>query len=113
MYKLKKISPGGHWIEITGLAIRRRIVADPRALYLQPGVGGHLRRHTRGLGREIPSNYIRPITAIQQTIAPTGSPSTSDAAFSRISSGHSVISMSSATVLTGLFGNDFHYVDSG
>src|SRR5882724_261871 len=113
MYSVKKISPGGHWIEITGLAIRQKNLSLIPALYTYSLVSVAIFDAILGAWDEkYRSNYIRPITAIQQTIAPTWQPLLQTPPFPEYPSGHSVISMSSATVLTGLFGDDFHYVDS-
>jgi len=63
------------WIEITPPChTAEEFVADPRLLHYSLVSVAIFGRHTRGLGRENRSNYIRPITAIQQTIAPTWQP---------------------------------------
>ncbi|HMH20292.1 MAG TPA: vanadium-dependent haloperoxidase [Puia sp.] len=113
MYSVKKISPGGHWVEITGLAIRQKNLMLVPALYTYGMVSVAIFDAILGAWDEkYRSNYIRPITAIQQTIAPTWQPVLQTPPFPEYPSGHSVISMASATVLTGLYGDDFHYVDS-
>jgi hypothetical protein len=58
------------------------------------------------------SNYIRPITAIQQSIAPEWQPILQTPPFPEYISGHSVISMASAVVLTAICGDHFHYTDN-
>ena len=56
------------------------------------------------------SDYIRPVTAIQQLISPVWQPRLQTPPFPEYPSGHSVISNASATILTSIFGS-FAYTD--
>lgn len=58
------------------------------------------------------SNRVRPETAIRKLIDPAWVPLLQTPPFPEYLSGHSVISATSATVLTRLFGDGFHYTDS-
>ena len=113
MYSIKKISPGGHWIGITSIAINREKQGLVEALYSYSLVSIAVFDGFIGAWDEkYRSNYVRPITAIQQKYAPTWQPLLQTPPFPEYPSAHSVISMASAMVLTGLYGDHFHYVDS-
>jgi hypothetical protein len=58
------------------------------------------------------SNRIRPETAIRKYIDPEWRPLLQTPPFPEYLSGHSVISASSAVILTSYFGKDFHYTDN-
>jgi hypothetical protein len=58
------------------------------------------------------TNRIRPETAIRKYIDPAWTPLLQTPPFPEYLSGHSVISASSATILTQFFGDKFHYTDS-
>lgn len=58
------------------------------------------------------TNYLRPITAIQQSLDPTWQPLLQTPPFPEYPSAHSVISMAAATVLTVLFGDSVAYSDN-
>jgi membrane-associated phospholipid phosphatase len=112
MYSVKKISPGGHWIGITGLVInqeKQHLVAALRAysfvsIALFDGF-------IAAWDEKYKTNYIRPITAIQQSFAPTWEPLLQTPPFPEYPSAHSVISMATAVVLTALYGDSFRYTD--
>ena len=113
MYSVKKVSPGGHWIGITNMAIGQKRQGPVAALYAYSMVSVAIFEAILSAWDEkYRSNYIRPITAIQQTFAPTWQPILQTPPFPEYPSGHSVISMSAATVLTALYGDHFNYVDS-
>ncbi|SDE12574.1 PAP2 superfamily protein [Niabella drilacis] len=110
---LKKISPGAHWLGITGIA----------CLKTQKGFNQSLQIHTMvavGLmdaficcwDEKFRSNRIRPETAIRKYIDPGWEPLLQTPPFPEYLSGHSVISATSATILTHFFGDHFSYTDS-
>ena len=111
MYSIKKISPGGHWIGITSEVVSRQRLAD--ALYAYSLVGmAVFDGFIAAWDEKYRTNYVRPITAIQQSISPTWQPLLQTPPFPEYPSAHSVISMASAEVLTALYGDDYHYTDS-
>jgi hypothetical protein len=113
MYSVKKISPGGHWMGITAIAIDQQKQNLTEALYTYSLVSiAIFDVIIAAWDEKYRSNYIRPITAIQQSIAPEWQPVLQTPPFPEYISGHSVISMASATVLTHIFGDHFHYVDN-
>jgi hypothetical protein len=111
MYSIKKISPGGHWIGITSEVVSRQRPAD--ALYAYSLVGmAVFDGFIAAWDEKYRTNYVRPITAIQQSISPTWQPLLQTPPFPEYPSAHSVISMASAEVLTALYGDGYHYTDS-
>ncbi len=113
MYSIKKVSPGGHWIGITGIAVTGKKQNLVQALYAYSLVSiAIFDVIIAAWDEKYRSNYIRPITAIQQSIAPEWQPVLQTPPFPEYVSGHSVISMASAVVLTELFGDHFHYTDN-
>jgi hypothetical protein len=113
MYSIKKLSPGGHWIGITSIVIGKSGVGLTKALYTYSLVSMALfDGFIAAWDEKYRTNYLRPITAIQQSFAPTWQPLLQTPPFPEYPSAHSVISMASATVLTALYGDHFHYTDS-
>jgi hypothetical protein len=112
MYSIKKISPAGHWIGITGIAVQQKKQGLVAAMYTYSLVAVAIFDAIIATWDEkYRSNYIRPVTAIQELISPTWEPFLQTPPFPEYPSGHSVISATAATILTHLFGNNFHYVD--
>ena len=112
MFSGKKISPAGHWVGITGVATRlkdRNLIASLHdhslvAVAVFDGIIACWDEKYR-------SNYIRPVTAIQQMFSPTWEPVLQTPPFPEYPSGHSVISNAAATILTALYGEEFPYTD--
>jgi len=112
IYSVKKISPAGHWIGITGIIVKQKKQSLVAALYAYSLVSVVIFDVIiAAWGEKYRTNYIRPVTAIQQLISPTWEPILQTPPFPEYPSGHSVISIASAIILTHLFGDNFHYVD--
>jgi hypothetical protein len=112
MYSVKKMSPGGHWIGITGIAIRQKKCSLIEALHNYCLVSiGIYDAFIATWNIKYKTNYIRPITAIQQLISPTWQPILQTPPFPEYPSGHSVISTTSALILTKIFGDKFKFID--
>ena len=58
------------------------------------------------------TNYIRPVTVIQNEIDPSWMPILITPNFPEYTSGHSVVSRSASTVLTFCFGDNYSFTDS-
>ena len=58
------------------------------------------------------TNYIRPITVIQNQIDASWNPILYTPNFPEYPSGHSVVSRSASTVLTHIFGDNYAFIDS-
>lgn len=112
-YAIKKISPGGHWMGITRLAIEKsgiRMVQGLRA-YSMVAVG-LFDAFISCWDEKYRSNYIRPVTAIQEFFSPVWTPYLQTPPFPEYTSGHSVASKAAAVILTDLFGTSFAFNDT-
>ena len=113
MFATKKISPGGHWMNITRVACDKSnadIVRTTEAyamvsIVLMDGFISCWDEKYR-------SRLIRPETYINQFIDEDWIPLLQTPPFPEHSSGHSVISAASAVALTRLFGDNFAFTDS-
>lgn len=112
MHATKKITPGGHWMEIVRIACENTdadLLTSAKAyvytsLALADGFISCWDEKYR-------SNLIRPETIINETIDPDWIPLLQTPPFPEYTSGHSVISTAAATVLTDMFGDNFAFTD--
>ena len=113
MYAVKKISPGGHWINIAGLTTEK-VNAD----YIQTAetyafVSVILYDAFISCWDEkYRSNVIRPETYINQYIDEKWIPLLQTPPFPEYTSGHSVASTAAAVALTKMYGDHFSFADS-
>ena len=113
MFATKKISPGGHWINIVHVACTKSKVdfirsAEAYALVSLSIVDGFI----SCWDEKYRSRLIRPESYINQYIDEEWVPLLQTPPFPEYTSGHSVISGSAATSLTALFGDNFSFTDS-
>ena len=109
----KKISPGGHWINITGLACRQsnsNMVKSSTA-YTLVSIA-LFDAFISCWDEKYRSNSIRPETYINKYIDEAWRPLLQTPPFPEYTSGHSVISNAAAVVLSKLFGDHFSYTDN-
>jgi hypothetical protein len=109
---LKKISPGGHWMGITGIACRQSRISLDSAIVAHTLVA--LTLHDAFIScweEKYISDRIRPESAINNLIDPSWRPVLQTPPFPEYTSGHSVASAAVAEVLTWLFGDNFSYID--
>ncbi|REG88288.1 vanadium-dependent haloperoxidase [Algoriphagus antarcticus] len=110
---VKKISPGGHWIGITGIAAEKAKLSFAETAYVHSLVGMALHDAFISCWKaKYKTDRIRPETVINQQMDQRWRPLLQTPPFPEYTSGHSVISRASAIVLTGYFGDDFDFVDS-
>lgn len=113
MFATKKISPGGHWINITALACRQTNADIAKSAAAYAAVSITLADAFISCWDEkYRSIVIRPETYINNHIDQAWMPLLQTPPFPEYTSGHSVISAASAAVLTKLFGDNFVYIDS-
>ena len=112
IYSVKKITPGGHWIGICGIAIHqtKQNLLPALATYSLVSIA-LFDAFIACWDIKYKTNYIRPVTAIQHLIAPNWEPVLQTPPFPEYPSGHSVVSMASAVVLSNIYGNSFNYID--
>jgi hypothetical protein len=112
-YTTKKPSPGGHWINITSQAsqqIKQGWVAAAQT-YAMTSIA-MFDGFISCWDEKYRSEYLRPITAINESIDQQWEPLLQTPPFPEYTSGHSVISSSIAGVLTKIFGEQFAFTDS-
>lgn len=110
---LKKISPGGHWMGITGIACRKADLPLDSAIYVHTVLATTIHDAFISCWQEkFSSDRIRPETAINKYLDPDWRPLLQTPPFPEYSSGHSVVSSSACVVLTRLLGDDFSFVDT-
>ena len=113
MFATKKISPGGHWMNITRVASNqvKATVAQATEAYVLVSLSladGFI----SCWDEKYRSKLIRPETYINQSIDENWVPLLQTPPFPEYPSGHSVISASAAIALTKLLGDNFAFTDS-
>lgn len=112
-FAVKKISPGGHWISIAGLASKQQglDIADAAAAYTITSIA-LFDSFISCWDEKYRSNVIRPETYINFYIDEGWRPLLQTPPFPEYTSGHSVISTAAAVVLSSFFGDAFSFADS-
>lgn len=113
MFATKKISPGGHWMNITHVACLKDnadFVKSAEA-YMRVAVA-LFDGFVSCWDEKFRSKLIRPETYINQYIDENWVPLLQTPPFPEYTSGHSVISAAAGVTLTSLFGDNFSFVDS-
>ena len=111
-FGIKKISPGGHWMGITGIACKKQKLSLSKTAYAHALVSiGMADAFISCWNNKYKYNRVRPVTAIKKLIDRNWSPLLQTPPFPEYTSGHSVISTTAATILTHLFGNNFSFTD--
>jgi hypothetical protein len=109
----KKISPGGHWMNIAGIAAQKAQLDFSTTITVQMLVGITIMDAFISCWDEkYRSNRIRPETYINRYINIKWQPLLQTPPFPEYTSGHSVISTAAAEVLTYLLGDKFTYTDN-
>lgn len=112
-YAEKKLTPGGHWVNIARIAMRKESLDLMESAHAYVMVTVAINDAFISCWDEkYNSNYIRPVTVIQEHIDPNWTPILYTPNFPEYPSGHSVVSGSAATVLTNIFGENYAYIDS-
>jgi hypothetical protein len=113
MFATKKISPGGHWINITALASRTKNLKPIEALEAYVKVSVSLADGFISCWDEkYRSVLIRPESYINQYIDEDWVPLLQTPPFPEYTSGHAVISSAASVALTNTFGDNFAFTDS-
>lgn len=113
MVGLKKISPGAHWLGITGIACRDAKKTFNQSMLIHTLVAMGLMDSFIGCWNEkYTSNRVRPETAIRNIIDPHWKPLLQTPPFPEYLSGHSCISATSQVILTKFIGSNFAFTDT-
>jgi hypothetical protein len=113
MFATKKVTPGGHWMGIVGIAARKSGADAVRSseAYARTAItlaDGFI----SSWEEKYYSNVIRPETVINAHLDEAWQPLLQTPPFPEYTSGHSVISTAAAAVLTEQFGDGFAFTDS-
>ena len=113
MYATKKITPGGHWINITGM-ICKKVNADPlKSAEAYACVATTIADcFISSWDEKYRSIVMRPETYINTYIDPDWLPTLQTPPFPEYTSAHSLVSSGASIVLTKLFGDHFSFSDS-
>ena len=113
MFATKKISPGGHWMNITHVVCRQQKMdmLESSEAYVMVSLS-LIDAFISCWDEKYRSRMIRPETYINQYIDENWIPLLQTPPFPEYTSGHSVISASAAVTLTKLFGDNFAFTDS-
>ena len=108
----KKISPGGHWMNIACIAARKAQLTFNETIQLLTIAGiTQMDAFICCWEEKFRSNRIRPETYINKHIDIKWQPLLQTPPFPEYTSGHSVVSNASAEVLSYFLGNSFAYSD--
>ncbi len=113
MFSIKKLTPGGHWMGIAGIAAKSTNSDFARAseAYAITSIA-LFDAFISSWDEKYRSNLIRPETVINQHIDAEWMPLLQTPPFPEYTSGHSVISRAAAEVLTNMFGDNFYFEDT-
>lgn len=109
---LKKISPGGHWVNICGLACEQQKRSFRESLTVHTALALALADAFIACWDEkYRTNRIRPLTAINRRLDANWQPLLQTPPFPEYTSGHSMASAAAAEVLAYFLGNDKPFTD--
>jgi hypothetical protein len=112
-YSEKKLTPGGHWMNIYRAAAKKDELNMMESSYTYASLCiGMFDAFISCWEAKYTTNYIRPITVIQNQIDASWNPILYTPNFPEYPSGHSVVSRSASTVLTHIFGDNYAFIDS-
>ncbi len=110
---LKKITPGGHWMAIAGIACEKADISFDKAVLAHTLLA--LSLHDAFIScwdEKYRSDRIRPETVINRYIDQRWKPILQTPPFPEYTSGHSVASSAAAVILTALLGDNFSFDDN-
>jgi membrane-associated phospholipid phosphatase len=112
MFATKKITPGGHWMGIVGIAAEksRASLIQSAEAYARTAIA-LADAFISVWDEKYRSNLVRPETVINAHFDESWQPLLQTPPFPEYTSGHSGISTAAATVLTDLFGERFAFLD--
>jgi hypothetical protein len=112
-FGVKKMSPGGHWMGITGIACKKKQFSLNETAYVHAMVSFAMADAFMACWSEkFKYNRVRPVTAIKRLFDQDWAPLLQTPPFPEYTSGHSIISAAAATVLTHIFGDHFSFTDN-
>ncbi|MEZ5013551.1 MAG: vanadium-dependent haloperoxidase [Chitinophagales bacterium] len=113
MYGVKKVSPPGHWLDITRIAIETKNTSLEKAALSYCLVSAAMFDAVICCWQtKYASDVLRPVTYINMYMDEHWSPYIATPPFPEYTSAHSATSGAASTVLTSLFGEHFAFTDS-
>lgn len=113
MFATKAMTPGGHWMGITGIVCKNQNADFDKTVYSFTGVSiGIMDAFIACWNTKFTYDLLRPETYINQFIDNAWKPYLQTPPFPEYTSGHSIISSSAATILTNIYGENTPFVDS-
>lgn len=112
MFAKKKITPGAHWMGITKIACKKSNADFSKTVFAYTKTSiGTFESFISCWDEKFRSNVVRPETVINQKIDENWKPILQTPPFPEYTSGHSVVSMCAASILSSVFGDNFSYAD--
>ena len=113
MFGNKKITPGGHWMGIAAIASKQTNADGVKTAqaYALTAIALY-DAFISCWDEKFRSNYVRPVTVINERIDQGWTPFLQTPPFPEYTSGHSTITRAAATVLTRLYGENFAFQDT-
>lgn len=113
MFGTKKFSPGGHWMNITGILAEKTNADFSKTVctYAETSIA-LFDAFISCWDEKYRSNYVRPETVINKYYDPEWRPYIQTPPFPEYSSGHAVISAAAAEVIAHNFGDTISYTDT-
>lgn len=113
MYATKALTPGGHWMGITGAVCQNQKADFAKTVYTYTAVSfGIFDGFITCWNTKFHWNLLRPETYINKYMDLNWKPYLQTPPFPEYTSGHSVISSASAVILTNIYGEDIPFKDS-
>ncbi len=113
MFATKAMTPGGHWMGITGIVCSDQKADFAKTVFTYAGVSfAIMDSFIACWNTKFAYSLLRPETYINLYIDANWRPYLQTPPFPEYTSGHSIISSASATVLTKIFGKNTAFTDS-
>jgi hypothetical protein len=113
MYATKAMTPGGHWMGITGIISKNKKADFNKTVYAYTTVSfAVMDAFIACWDAKYTFNLVRPETVINKYIDPNWKPFLQTPPFPEYTSGHSIISTAAATVLEHIYGKQTPFRDS-
>ncbi|SEV95680.1 PAP2 superfamily protein [Chitinophaga sp. YR573] len=109
----KKITPGGHWMNITGIVARKADIDFDHTIILHAiSATTMMDAFIACWDTKFSTNRVRPEAFIQKNIDTKWKPLLQTPPFPEYVSGHSIASTAESTVLTYMLGDNFSFTDN-
>jgi hypothetical protein len=113
MYATKAMTPGGHWMGITGIICQNEQADFSKTVYSYTTVAfGVMDAFIACWDAKYTFNLVRPETVINKYIDANWKPFLQTPPFPEYTSGHSIISTAAATILEHIYGQQTAFRDS-